>query len=162
MENTNVTRKWSDIYKMQVCVPAEGRIVGIVEDFYFKAETNALYAFRIHTPLEGDRSLPVTGIITIDQKGINIVNAEMLTRALPPLPQGQSLRRSKVVTEDGTEVGIVDDVWIGIHHPSAFYIAAFELATKRPRHAKGFTAEEVVRYEDNSIVIYDRAAKKLR
>jgi sporulation protein YlmC with PRC-barrel domain len=152
-------RKWSDMQKIAIFVPSEGRIVGWADDFYFKTGTNAIYALLVRTSIEGYRSLPVTGIQAIEQQNISIVNAEMLTKALPALPQGEQLRGSKVLDERGDEVGSILDVLLDASHPTTLRIAAFELDGKR---YKIFTADEIVSYEDRSLVIYNRAAKRLR
>ncbi|MBO0780067.1 MAG: hypothetical protein J2P37_14685 [Ktedonobacteraceae bacterium] len=152
-------RKWSDIQKMAVFVPSEGRIVGWADDFYFKAGTNAIYALRVRTRIDGDRSLPITGIKAVEKAHISIVNSQMLTKALPPLPQGEQLRGSKVVDESGNEAGTIQDVLLDVTRPNTLHIAAFEMAGNRH---KTFTADEIVSYEDGSIIVYSRVARRLR
>jgi sporulation protein YlmC with PRC-barrel domain len=153
-------RKWSDMQKIAVFVPSEGRIVGWADDFYFKTESSTIYALRVRTRVEGDRSLPVTGIKAIENSNIALINGQMLTKALPPLPQGGQLRGSKVFSERGDEIGTIGDVLLDVTRPNTLRIAAFEMAGKSQ---KTFSADEVVSYsDDGSIIIYDRAAKRLR
>lgn len=152
-------RKWSDMQNMAVFVPVEGRIIGWADDFYFKEGTNAIYALHVRTRLDGELSLPVTGIKAIEAANISIINAQMLTRALPALPQGAQLHGSKVVDEQGEEVGTVQDVLLDTSSPITLRIAAFEMAGNRH---KTFTADEIADYGNHSIVVYNRAARRLR
>jgi sporulation protein YlmC with PRC-barrel domain len=163
MDNKSTIRKWSDIYNLAVTIPSEGKTAGIVQDFYFKAETNAVYALLVHTRLSGDLALPVIGIKNVGTNAITIPNEEMLLRALPPLPQGKDLRGSKVVSEDGAEVGTIGEVWLAVDPPISMHIVALELAGGHASRSRSFSADDVVRYaEDNIVVIYDRIARRLR
>lgn len=163
MDSNDVIRKWSELSKMQVFIPSEGRSVGWLKDFYFKAGTNAIYALCIGTRLDGDRSLPVTGIQEFNKERVLIPSAQMLTKRLPPLPQSEALLGKKVVSESGSEVGTVGEVYLATDHPVALRIAAFELASGSGRRAgRTFTADEVVTYDDHAVIVYDRAARRLR
>ena len=81
MENRQATLKWSNIYKMDVTVPELGKSMGKVEDFYFQEGTNAIYALSVRTRLHGDLSLPVTGIVAIENGHVAIRNPQMLAAA---------------------------------------------------------------------------------
>ncbi|HEX4205724.1 MAG TPA: PRC-barrel domain-containing protein [Ktedonobacteraceae bacterium] len=157
MDNHNhTTRKWSDVYKMQAYVPQEGRTLGVVDDFYFKPGTNAIYALGVSTRINGERALPVTGIKEVGSEHIDLVNAQMLTHALPPLPRGQELRGKKVVNETGKELGTVGDVWLATEHPTTLRIAAIEVQSASGRRARTFTAGEIASYTDDAVIVYDR------
>ena len=104
MEHNHSIRKWSELRKLPVFVPGEGKNVGTVEDLYFKAGTDAVYALQVSTRVEGEWALPVTGISEIGSDRVSIKNGQMLTRALPPLPQAQNLIGKKVVSEEGKGV----------------------------------------------------------
>ncbi len=162
MDNNKAIRKWSEMNRLAVFVPREGKTVGTVEDFFFKVDTNAVYALRVRTRVNGDLALPVTAIKTIGTDTLTIDNEQMLLRALPPLPSGQSLRGRKVVSEDGAEAGTIGEVTLNTNPPVTLHIAGFELAGARPGHEKSFTADAVVRYEQDAVVIHDRIARRLR
>ena len=162
MENRQATLKWSDIYKMDVTVPEMGKSMGKVEDFYFQEGTNAIYALSVRTRLHGDLSLPVTGIVAIENGHVAIRNPQMLAKAIPPFTRGQQLLARKVVGENGTEVGNVKDFLLGIEPPFTMWVASFEIT--RGSTGRTFSADGVARYDDeaNSLVIHDQTAKKLR
>lgn len=164
MENNTATRKWSELRKMDVAVPSEGKIVGQVEDFFVKEGTHAVYALSVHTRVHGDLTVPVTGIKSIEDKRINLINAQMMKKAVPGFTRGQSLLARKVVDEQGTEVGTVKDIVLGIEPIVAMRIEAFEVARNgtNSRRPRGFTSEAVERFDDDGIVIDEKVAKKLR
>jgi sporulation protein YlmC with PRC-barrel domain len=162
MSNNVTVRKWSDISNLEVVIPSEGRSVGKVVDFYLKDDDNAVYALCIHTRLLGDFALPVTGIKSIDEQSVTIPSEQMLTKALPPLTRGQDLPGRNVVDEEGKSLGVVGEVWLATDTPVALRVVAFERAADNHHYVRKFTADEVVRYEDDSIVIYDKAARRLQ
>ncbi len=164
MESNKAIRKWSAMYKMPVYIPVAGRNAGWVEDFYFKRETNAIYALLISTRVEGERAVPVTGIQEVSENNVSLINEEMMTRSLYQLPLGSTIMGQKVVGENGNEVGTVGDVYVNVARPLAMHIEAFELGRsngRRPSHARIFSADDVVSYDENQIVIFDRVARRL-
>jgi uncharacterized protein YrrD len=163
MEHNPGIRKWSELRKLPVFVPGEGKNVGTVEDCYFKAGTDAVYALQVSTRVEGEWSLPVTGISEIGADRISIKNGQMLTRALPPLPQAQNLIGKKVVSEDGSEVGTVGEIYLATSNPIVLRIAGIELVNpsgRRSSRARVFNESEIVNYTEDGVVIYDRAARR--
>jgi len=164
MEHNHSIRKWSELRKLPVFVPGEGKNVGTVEDLYFKAGTDAVYALQVGTRVEGEWSLPVTGISEIGPGRISIKNGQMLTRALPPLPQAQNLIGKKVVSENGNEVGTVGEIYLATENPIVLRIAGIELVSpsgRRSGRTRIFTESEIVDYTEDGVVIYDRAARRL-
>jgi uncharacterized protein YrrD len=160
MDNNETIRKWSEIRGLTVTIPAEGRTVGTVVDFYFKPETNYVDAFCVRTRLLGDFALPATGVSSIEQGTVNIPNQQVLLRALPPFPKGESLLSCKVTSERGTQVGTVSDVLIGFR-PPVLWIAAFELTSGTRAH-KVLDADDVMEYKENALVVQEQAARSLR
>ena len=158
MDDNKATRRWSEIQKLTVFVPKEGRAVGVVTDFYFKPGSGAIYALHVHTRVNGDYALPVSAIKAIGPDKIIIDNENMLIRLLPPLPTGASLPGRKVINEEGADVGRIGDLWVDVEPVIAPHIALLELAGD----SKGFTAEAVADYEDDAVVIYDKVARKLK
>ena len=162
--NNEATRKWSELYKLDVAVPGEGKVVGQVEDFFVKESSQTIYALSVRTRVNGDLTVPVTGIKSIEGKRINLINAQMMTKAVPPFARGQNLLARKVVAENGSEVGTVKDIVLGVEPIVAMRVEGFEIAANgsASRRAHGFTAEAVARFDDDAIVIDERVAKKLR
>lgn len=162
MDHNQAIRKWSELYKLDVVVPSEGKSVGKVEDFFFQEGSNSIYALCVRTRLHGDLSLPVTGIIAIEKDRVTIRSAQMLARAIPPLGRGQQLLTRKVVGTKNSELGTIKDVLLSIDPPITMRVVGFEMLRGSSSHS--FNAEIVSRYndEDNSIHIYDQSAKSLR
>jgi sporulation protein YlmC with PRC-barrel domain len=107
--------------------------------------------------------LSVTGISEIGADRISIKNGQMLTRALPPLPQAQNLIGKKVVSEDGSEVGTVGEIYLATSNPIVLRIAGIELVNpsgRRSSRARVFNESEIVNYTEDGVVIYDRAARR--
>ena len=143
---------------MAVAVPSEGRIVGNIEDFFFSPESGAVRSFSVRTHLNGDFTLPVRAIQTID-KTITIDNADLLIKARPGYPSGHDLRGLKVTSEDGNEVGTVDDMWLALEPVVAPRLTVFSLNGKRE---KSFSANAVLRYDGGEVVIDTQIARRLR
>ena len=160
MVNNKTTLKWSELYKLNVVVPSEGKTLGTVEDFYFQEGTNAIYALSVRTRLYGDLTLPVTGIKSIEDTNVAIPNAQMLLKAVPPYTRGQDLLARKVVDEDGHELGTVKDIILGINTPSTLRVVAFDMGNGNM--GKRFPSDGVASYSDDIIAVYGHTAKKLR
>ena len=163
MENNKTVRKWSELQELKVVVPSEGKVIGNVTDFLFKEGTNAVYALRVHTRVNGDYTLPVTGIKSIEDDRITILNAQMLTKAVPGCSQGHSLIARKVVSEKGNEIGTVKDVLLGVEPIVAMRVAGLEVSNGSfKRRSRGLTADAIARYEDEAVVIDDKLARVWR
>jgi sporulation protein YlmC with PRC-barrel domain len=162
MESNQTTHRWSDIYKMNVTVPEMGKSFGQVEDFYFQEGTNAIYALSVRTRLHGDLALPITGIVAIGKDHVAMRNQQMLTKAIPPFTRGQKLLTRKVLGENGTEVGNVKDLLLGIEPPFTMWVVGFDIAHGSKSHT--FSADGIAAYDDeaNTLIIRDQVAKKLR
>lgn len=171
MANNGETIKWSALRGMNVQILSEGRSAGVIEDFYIKVKTYgqaientaSIYALKVRTRVEGALALPASAIETIGPDAVIVKNTEMLARELPPLPPGSGLIGRKVVGENGRELGTISEIWLGIVPPSALRIAGFELANhdKRSQRRRGFTANSVVRYEEDGIVVQEQIARHL-
>jgi sporulation protein YlmC with PRC-barrel domain len=163
MEYKYTVRKWSELRNLPVFVPGEGKNAGVVEDLYYKAGTDAVYALKVVTRVDGEWALPVTGISEIDANRVSIKNAQMLTRALPPLPRAQELIGKKVVGEDGNEVGVVGEIYLATGNPEVLHIASIELVSpsgNRSGRARTFNESEIAGYTEDTVIIYDRAARR--
>jgi uncharacterized protein YrrD len=163
MENHKTMRKWSELHELKVVVPSEGKVIGNVTDFLFKEGTNAVYALRVHTRVNGDYILPVTGIKSIEDDRISIINAQMLTKFVPSFSQGHRLIARKVVSEKGSEIGIVKDVLLGVEPIVAMRVAGLEVSNGSFKHRSyGVAADAVARYEDEAVIVDDKLARKLK
>jgi uncharacterized protein YrrD len=161
LDSYNSVRNWFDLRGLPVYIPREGRSAGIVDDFYYKVGTNAIYALRIKTRLAGFKALAASAISSIDQKAVNIVSEEMLIDEsnggdLTDLPLGNNLPGYTVLSESGTSLGTVENILLATYPPVALRIAAFQLAG-----GKIFYAKEVTDYGRNELYILDKVAKRL-
>jgi uncharacterized protein YrrD len=157
----NSIRNWFDLRGLPVNIPSEGRSAGIVDDFYYKAGTNAIYALRIKTSLSGYMALAASAISTIDKNAVTIANPEMLIDEsnggdLTELPLGNNLLGYDVLSESGNSLGSIKSILLATYPPVALRIAAFQLAS-----GKTFSAEEVTDYGRSELYILDKVAKRL-
>ena len=162
MQNNPSIMNWSTLHHLPVNIFGQGVTVGTVEDFYFKPDTNAVYALCVRLRLLGDRSLPVTGIRSIGPSGILIPSAEMLLQRLPPLPTGESLANTKIISESGRDLGMVKEIVLGIEPVVTMRIAGFEMLKPNGRQTQTVGADAVGRYNDGTVVLTDSAAKLFR
>ena len=164
MANNENIRQWSTLYKKPVYIPDEGRNAGLIEDFYFQPDSSAVYALRITTRVEGEFAVPVTGITEVTANNVSLINGQMMTKSLYHLPQGSELLGKTVVGENGHEIGTIGEVYLNVARPTAMHIEAFELASSNGHqagHGRTFSADDVVHYDEDQIVLYDRVARRL-
>jgi uncharacterized protein YrrD len=161
LDSYNSIRSWSELRGLPVTIPAEGRTVGTVDDFYYKDGTNAVYALRVKTGLSGFKALAASAISTIARNAVTVANEEMLIDEsnggdLTDLPLGNNLLSYNVFSESGTSRGTVENIILATNPPVALRIAAFQLAG-----GKTVSAQEVTGYGRGEIYILDKAAKRL-
>jgi uncharacterized protein YrrD len=161
MDSYNSLRNWLDLRGLPVTIPSEGRRAGIVDDFYYKEGTNAVYALRVKTGFLGFKALAASAISTVDPRAVTVANEQMLIDEsnggdLTQLPLGSNLLAFKVLSESGTFLGTVGNILLATYPPVALHIAAFRLAGGRT-----FSAEEVTGYGTGIMYILDKAAKRL-
>jgi sporulation protein YlmC with PRC-barrel domain len=160
---TNSTsKKWSDLRGLVVYVPKQGKPLGTVEDFFFKEGTNSVDSLLVHTRVHGSYSLPVRALKTLSEGRVTIDNENMLIKALPPLPTSKDLIGRTVVGESGGKVGTIGEIWLDIEPLIAMRIAGLELDGGSQRHSKLFTADAIATYDDDTVIIHDQIARKLR
>lgn len=170
MENSVITRKWSDIQGIAAVDLISGKKVGTVEDFYFEPASNAIRGLQIKTGLLGRRVLLSSAINAIGLDAVtfneesNLVkeNDEQLAGAVP----GKGLFAYRVLSEGGNVVGTVGNVIINISTPTATLIEAFELSggilERFNKRVASFSAKQVARYGHDVLVVPDGVAQSLR
>jgi uncharacterized protein YrrD len=161
LDSYNSTRSWFELRGLPVTIPGEGRRVGIVDDFYYKDGTNAIYALRVKTGLSGFKALSASAISTIAQNAVTVASEQMLIDEsnggdLTEFPLGSNLLSYNVLSENGTALGTVGNILLATNPPVALRIAAFQIAG-----GKTFSANEVTSYGKGEIYILDKAARRL-
>ncbi|GHO44147.1 PRC-barrel domain-containing protein [Ktedonospora formicarum] len=159
MQN-NMSRNWSDLRNLVVYIPKLGKSVGSVVDFFFKEGTNAVYALRVHTHVNGDYALPVRGIKAIELDKVIIENENMLIKALPPLPQSQDLIGQPVFSEKDEELGTISEVVLALNPPAAMRLSGITLASNGHK-AYTISADSISGFVDGKAVIENHIARKL-
>ena len=156
-------RNWAEMRGLPVVIPREGRSVGTVTDFYYKLETNSIYALRVRSNDYGTGPLILasSAIRTIERGAVTIASNTMLiaeanSGQLLELPRGNELLSYIVKNEDGDVVGKVGAVLVATDPPIALRIAAYQLENGRQ-----FSANEVTDYDGNVIYILNKAASRL-
>ncbi|GAC1399718.1 MAG: hypothetical protein NVS4B12_17370 [Ktedonobacteraceae bacterium] len=162
MSETKAIMKWTEIQNLPVTIPSEGITIGTVIDCYFKPDTNAIYALKVRLRLQGDRSLPVTGIRSISTSGVAIPSAQMLTERLPPLPLVSELPSSLIKSESGSDIGKVNAILLGTETPSTLRIVGIEMTNNTGKRSRAFGADAIGSYHDGTVVVTDTAAKRLK
>ena len=169
MDNNPTTRKWTDMRGLAVVALDTGIKVGTVDDFYFETESNAVRGLRVNTGLLGYKALPSNGISAIGRDAITTANQEMVIEEshdgrIPALPLGHNLFSYKIMSESGDHIGTVGNIILNTHPPIALRVAGFELAAgpgERITHHRTFSAQEVIHYGQDVIVILDQVARQL-
>ena len=171
MDDTQTTRKWSELRGLAVVGLTEGKKVGTCDDFYFTPTTQNIHALSIKTGLLGHKVLLVTNIDAIGQDAITTAAEEGLQNEsdderIAALPLGQNLRSYKVMSASGTLIGTVGDILIDISTPRALRISAFELSgglrERISGHYPTFFAAQVTSWGQDVLVIPDEVAQSLK
>jgi sporulation protein YlmC with PRC-barrel domain len=158
----STSKKWSDLRGLVVYIPKQGKPLGTVEDFFFKEGTNSVDSLLVRTRVHGNYSLPVRALKTLGGGRVTIDNENMLIKALPPLPTSKDLIGRNVVGESGDKVGTIGEIWLDIEPLAAMRIAGLELDGRSQRHNRLFTADAIATYDDDTVIIHDQIARKLR
>jgi uncharacterized protein YrrD len=161
LDSYNTVRNWFELRGLPVTIPAEGRSVGTVDDFYYKPGTNAIYALRVKSGLSGFKALAASAISTIAPDAVTVASEEMLIDEsnggdLTDLPLGNNLLSYRVLSESGISLSPIENIVLATYPPVALRIAAFQLAS-----GKIFSAKEVTSYGRDEIFILDKVAKRL-
>lgn len=168
MVDTSSLRKWALIQGLPIIALDSTLTAGIIEDFYFEPDTNAVRAFRVKRGILGYRSVPANVIVSIERDRITVANDQMVVeedhdRRLSQLPLGHELFGYKAVSESGHALGTVSNIILDTQPPIALRIAAYEIVAENGRgRGRMLNADEISLYEDRTIYVLDSAAKALR
>ena len=171
MENTQETRKWSNLRGQAVVTLSDGKKAGTCDDFYFDPATQQVYALRVKTGLFGHKLLLVTDIKGIGEDAITTANEDRLRKEsddkrLSTLIPGQDLLSYRVMSASGTLLGTIGNVVLATGTPTTLRLTAFELSGGLREHLSKryltFPAEQVVSYGADVLVIPDEVARSLQ
>ncbi|HEY0757317.1 MAG TPA: PRC-barrel domain-containing protein [Ktedonobacteraceae bacterium] len=149
---------WSEISDRPVYLAGQGRQIGLVDDFYYDPDTQSITALRVKTHLNGSRVLLASAIALIDLAGVTIANQNMLIDEanaghIYQLPRGQQLLGSRVVSEQGRELGVVGSLLLGVSPPVALRISAIDL---RSRGSRRISAHALLSIEEGTLVVMEQ------
>lgn len=164
MDTREKVRKWSELYHAKITIPSEGRQVATLEDFYYEPDSSLIKAFLVRDRLQQEHILPNGYILAVEQNTITIPNANVIVERRPDLPTGHKLLNLSIVSESGEEVGTVGEILIGTIPTTAIRIVAITLSNYRSGLLGGpkyLTANNIVNYNQDQVVIFDQVAKQL-
>ena len=170
MQNSEVSKKWSDLQGIAIVTIDSGKKVGTLEDFYFEPKTNSVRAFYVKTGTFGHRALLTSSVSAIGNDAITFTDESALIEEkkdsqLPTLPLGRNLLTYKVMSEGGTVVGTVGNILFDISTPTNLRVIEFELAgglrSKLSGRYPSFSSTQVVRYGQDVLVVPDSVALPL-
>jgi uncharacterized protein YrrD len=170
MQNTVVTKKWSEIKGLAAVTIDTGKKVGSVEDFYLDTETHAILGFEIKTGLLAHRILLLASLNGIGTDALTFVSEDALLKeqeekSLNIALKGKDVLSYRVLSEGGTVIGTVGDVTFSMVLPQAISISTFELARslreRLSKHFPTFDSQQVMRYGQDVLVIPDTVAAEL-
>lgn len=171
MANMQATKKWTELSGLAIVSLADGKKLGSSEDFFFEPATQNVYGIRVKTGMLGHRVLLTTSISSIGQDAITTTNEEQLIseselKNMPTVVAGRNLDSYKIMSESGTVVGKLGNVLIDVSVPNHLRIASFELTGNLFQQIGGryhtFSADRVIRYGEDVLVIPDEIAQNLR
>ena len=171
MQNTEMTKKWSELRGIALVTIETGKKEGTLDDLYFDPQTTGVRALRIKTGLFGHRALLVSSINAIGTDAITFAKEDMLIdekddALLSNMPFGSTLLSYKILTEGGNVVGTVSDFILEVSNPSQLHIVSYELPGnlfgRLGGHRPSFMATQVIRYGRDVMVIPDAVAESLK
>ena len=171
MQNTEMTKKWSELRGIALVTIDGGKKEGTLDDLYFDPQTTGVRALRVKTGLFGHRALLVSSINAIGTDAITFAKEDMLIdekddALLQNMPFGSTLLSYKILTEGGNVVGTVSDFILEVSNPSQLHIVTYELPGnlfgRLGGHHPSFTANQVIRYGRDVMVIPDAVAESLK
>jgi len=132
VENTQTTRKWSELKGIAVVSLADGRKVGTCDDFYFEPDTQRVYTLRVKTGMLSHKFLPAANISAIGNDAITTPDEELLLKELADerkasIISGENLGAYRVMSVSGTVVGTIGSVLLDTSTPTDLHLTIFEL-----------------------------------
>ena len=171
MQNTEVTKRWTELRGIALVTIVGGKKEGTLDDLYFDAQTTGVRALRIKTGMFGHRALLVSSINAIGTDAITFAREDMLIEEksdalLSNMPFASELLNYKVLTEGGTVVGSINDFILDVSNPTQLHVVSYELPGtlfgRLGGHRPMFTANQVIRYGRDVMVIPDSVAETLK
>lgn len=170
MQNSTLTKKWSDINGHAAVALDTGKKVGTIEDFYFDPPTSSVRGFIIKMGLINRRILLSSSIKAIGADAITFSNEDDLVKEndeqLKGIPLGRGLLSYRVLSEGGNVIGTIGNIIMDVTAPATLYIASFEMAGGLRERLTGrfptFSASQVTRYGHDVLVIPDDVAQSLK
>ncbi len=167
---TNTLKRWSNLKGLAVVTIDTGTKVGTLDDFFFDPQTNQVRAFLIKTGLFSHRTIMTTDINAVGTDAVTCSSEGSLVKQPEALEtitaRGQDLLHYRVLSEGGTVVGTVGDIVFDFTDPRQPVIASFELAgnlfAHLSKHLANFSAQHIIRYGQDVMVIPDTVAQTLR
>ncbi len=171
MQNPVAPRKWSDIKGLAVVTLGTGQKVGTVDDFYFDTVTRRVLGFVVKVNLFNSRVLRAKDVNNVGTDAITFASEDNLIKesedeSLKALFLGRDILHYRVLSEGGTVIGTIDDVFMDITIPTQIVVTDMELAgglkERITGHHATFAAEKVASYGKDVIVIPDSVAQLLQ
>ena len=171
MQNTEVTKRWTELRGIALVTIDGGKKEGTLDDLYFDSQTTGIRALRIKTGMFGHRALLVSSINAIGTDAITFARDDMLIEEksdalLSTMPFASELLNYKVLTEGGTVVGSINDFILDVSNPAQLHVVSYELPGtlfgRLGGHRPMFAANQVVRYGRDVMVIPDSVAETLK
>jgi uncharacterized protein YrrD len=163
--------KWTELRGIAIVSLSDGKKIGTVEDFYFDPKSLGILALRVKTGLLGHRILNTASINTIGRDAITTPNEETLLHEsdspqLTGTISGENLTSYRVMSESGTVVGKIGNLFLAWTEPNAPALSALELTGGLREALTGkhqdFPANQVLRYGADVIVIPDAIGQQLQ
>lgn len=163
-------KKWSDLRGMPVVSVDGGKKIGTCEDLYLDPAGQLVYAIRVKAGLLSHKVLPSMSISTIGQDAVTVAREDDLVgqnedEKLTMMPMAEEILSDKVMSEDGTLVGVVGNILIDVSTPSSPHMTAFELTrglrAKIGGKYEAFEANQVLSYGQDVLVISNAEAQHL-
>jgi uncharacterized protein YrrD len=163
--------KWSELRGIAIVSLSDGKKIGTVDDFYFDPASQRILALRVKTGLLGHRIFSAASINTIGRDAITTPNEETLQHESdsPQLTgsiSGENLTSYRVMSENGTVVGKIGNLFLTWTEPTAPMLFMLELSGGLLEGLTGkhqdFPASQVLRYGTDVIVIPDNVGQQLQ
>lgn len=170
MQSSETVRNWSDIKGIAVVAIDTGSKVGTIDDFYFQPQNHGIHALQVKTGIFGHRVLLASNITALGRDAVTIANESLLVHEqddneLAQLPLGRSLLAYRILSENGSFIGVVGNIVIDVGTPTQLRVDAYELTDTMRSRLTGqhfiISSSHVIRYGQDVIVVTNDVAESL-